>query len=468
MKNSRIIIAICVLLLANHKTIGQSKRPNILVILADDLGYATTGVYTNGKSKVQTPNIDKIAEDGTKFTDAYVTASVCGPSRSGLLTGRYQQRFGIYANFDTQRGPGVPGSEKVMGTYFKEAGYRTAAIGKWHIGVKEKGQHPIDRGFDKYYGFNSAQTDYFNSPILYDGKTKVKKHDYLTFQFTDEAVKFIEEDKKGEKPFFMYLAYNAVHGPNQAPKEYVAKYTAKGFDKRVATQLAMVDALDEGVGKVLKTLKDEGMEENTLVFFLSDNGGLPAWYKGSNSPWRGFKREQWEGGYHVQFLMKWPGKIPKATERKEMVYSLDILTTSLAAANIKKPKRIKLDGENIMSLFDGKKKTPLHKSLFWAGSHVERSGGAHKKKAKDLAYRKDDAPAAWTVRSGKWKLVQMTEFGEAQLFDLENDPTETTNLADSNKDLVKKLREEFGEWFQDMTTPIAWNKKYYKDLKKIK
>ncbi|RKR13271.1 putative sulfatase [Maribacter vaceletii] len=450
------------------KAFSQDKKPNILVILADDLGYATTGVYTNGKSKLSTPNIDSIAKEGVTFTDGYVTASVCGPSRSGLLTGRYQQRFGIYANFDTQRGPGVPASEKVMGTYFKEAGYRTAAIGKWHIGVKQPGQHPIDRGFDKYYGFNSAQTDYFNSPILFDGKTKVKKHKYLTFQFTDEAIDFIEKGKEEKEPFFMYLAYNAVHGPNQAPKDYIAKYTAKGFPKKVATQMAMVDALDEGVGRVLKTLKENGLEENTLVYFLSDNGGLPAWWKGSNAPWKGFKREQWEGGCHVQFLMKWPGKIPKGEVCKDMVYSLDILTTSLAAANIEKPKDITLDGENILTLFSAKNKAPLHKSLFWAGSHVPRSGGAHKKKEKDLPYRKDDAPAAWTVRSGKWKLVQITELGEPQLYNLEKDPTESKNVAHEQKGIVKKLSKEFSVWFKDKKEPIAWNKKYYLDLQKIK
>lgn len=459
------------LLLLTITTVKAQKngtsRPNILVIVADDLGYATTGVYTNVKAKLATPNIDAIAKDGATFTEGYVTASVCGPSRSGLLTGRYQQRFGIYANCDTQKGPGVPASEKIMGTYFHEAGYRTAAIGKWHVGVKNEGQHPIDRGFDKYYGFNSAQTDYFNSPILFDGKTKVTKHKYLTFQFTDEAVNFIEEGKNNKKPFFMYLAYNAVHGPNQAPVDYVAKYTAKGFPKNIATQMAMVDALDEGVGRVLKTLKESGLEENTLVYFLSDNGGLPSWWEGSNAPWRGFKREQWEGGYHVQFLMKWPAKIPKGQVRSEMVYSLDILTTSLAAASIEKPKNIILDGTNLLPIFNSKNKNEVHKSLFWAGSHVPRSEGAFKEKM-DEEYSKDDAPATWAVRSGKWKLVQMFEFGAVQLFDLEKDPTESKNVAAENKELVAKMSKEFGVWFKGMKEPIIWKKEYFNDLQKVK
>ncbi|SDW34186.1 uncharacterized sulfatase [Lutibacter oricola] len=446
---------------------AQHKKPNILVILADDLGYATTSVYAGKSAKIETPNINRIAKEGARFTDAYVTASVCGPSRSGLLTGRYQQRFGIYANFDTQRGPGVPASEKAMGTYFKEAGYTTAAIGKWHVGVKLPGQHPIDRGFDKYYGFNSAQTDYFNSPILFDGKKKVKKHDYLTFQFTDEAIDFIDENNKSseKKPFFMYLAYNAVHGPNQAPEDYIAKF--KNQPKAIAKQMAMVNALDDSIGRLLDALKKMGVEENTLVYFLSDNGGLPNWWKDSNKPWRGFKREQWEGGCHVQFLMKWPGVIPAGVTRNEMVSSLDILTTSLAAAKIKQPKNIQLDGENILPIFKSEKKVEIHKSLFWAGSHVARSGVEYKKGAK-LSYKQDNPPPSWAVRKGKWKLVQMLEYYKPMLYDLNTDPRETNDLSASNPKVVQKLTKDFSVWFNDMSEPMSWDKKWFKQLKKIK
>ncbi|WP_299555874.1 sulfatase-like hydrolase/transferase [Seonamhaeicola sp.] len=460
-------LTIGIIIMVQFFTLGISAqdKPNVIIILADDLGYATTGAFTNKSSKVDTPNINRIAEEGAKFTDGYVTASVCGPSRAGLLTGRYQQRFGIYANYDTQRGPGVPASEKVIGTYFKEAGYATAAIGKWHVGVKQKGQHPIDRGFDKYYGFNSAQTDYFNSSILFDGKTKVKKHKYLTFQFTEEAVGFIEKHK--QKPFFMYLAYNAVHGPNQAPESYINKYIKKGIPKRMATQMAMIDALDEGVGKVLDALKANGLEENTLIYFLSDNGGLPSWWKGSNDPWKGFKREQWEGGNHVQFLMKWPKVIPAGQVRNETVFSLDILTTSLAAANIDLPKNIALDGKNILSVFKSKKTKEIHESIFWAGSHVERSGGAHKN-AKKLPYPKDNAPPAWAVRSGEWKLVQMMEFGASKLYNIRKDPAESTDVYVSNKKVVKKLTQSFANWFKDMSKPVAWDDQYYEQLKSIK
>ncbi|QVY66084.1 sulfatase [Polaribacter sp. Q13] len=446
---------------------SQDKRPNILVIVADDLGYSTTNVY--GKiNQVKTPNIDRIAKEGAKFTDAYVTANVCGPSRSALLTGRYQQRFGIYANFDTQRGPGVPASEVTMGRYFKDAGYTTAAIGKWHIGVKLPGQHPLDRGFDKYYGFNSAQTDYFNSPILFDGKTKVKKHKYLTFQFTDEAIDFIDNAKKKdkEKPFFMYLAYNAVHGPNQAPEDYIKKFSK--YSKGMSKQAAMVSALDDSVGRVLNYLKAQDLEENTLVYFLSDNGGLPSWWKGSNDPWRGFKREQWEGGTHVQFMMRWPAKIKAGQTREELVSSLDVLTTSLAAAGIKEPKNAHLDGVNILPVFKSDTKNEVNSTLFWAGSHLDVIQGNKGKKIK-LPYKPDNAPPTWAVRSGDWKLVQMMEKkGKPLLFNLKNDPTESKDVADENENLVRKLTKEFNVWFKDMTPPIAWDNKYYEELKTIK
>ena len=462
---SIVVIFGCFVLL--QPLLAQDKRPNILVIVADDLGYATTNVYGENK-QVQTPNINRIANEGAKFTNAYVTASVCGPSRSGLLTGRYQQRFGIYANIDTQRGPGVPASEIAMGKYFKDAGYTTAAIGKWHIGVNLPGQHPLDRGFDKYYGFNSAQTDYFNSPILFDGKTKVKKHTYLTFQFTDEAIDFIGNAKKTakEKPFFMYLAYNAVHGPNQAPADYIKKFS--NYPEGLSKQVAMVAALDDSIGRLLDYLKSEGLEENTLVYFLSDNGGLPAWWKGSNDPWKGFKREQWEGGYHVQFMMRWPAKIKAKQTREEIVSSLDVLTTSMAAAGIQQPKTPKLDGVNILPVFESSKTTEVNSAIFWAGSHVDRVQG-NKGNQKELEYAQDNAPPAWAVRSGDWKLVQMMDHGgNPLLFNLKTDPYETTDVAAKNSKIVQKLSNEFHVWFKDMSPPIEWDKKYYEQLKTVK
>lgn len=451
---------LCALLpLAATVNAASLNRPNIIVIVADDLGYATTTVYGGNANQVKTPNIESLATTGARFTDAYVTASVCAPSRAGLITGHYQQRFGSYANFDSQRGPGVPASEVMMARYFKDAGYTTAAIGKWHLGVKEPGQHPLDRGFDKYYGFNSAQTDYLNSPILYDGKEKVTKHKYLTFQFTDEAVSFIEGAK--EKPFFMYLAYNAVHGPNQAPQEYIDKYP--DFPQNERVQAAMVSALDDGIGQVLETLKRTGKYENTLIFFLSDNGGLPYWWKGSNDPWQGFKREQWEGGYHVQFVMSWPSMIPAGKERNEMVSSLDILPTSMAAAGIKIPRSAHLDGTNILPVFANAEKNEIHQYLYWAGSHLPAD-----KKFDELPYNHDNPPPTWAVRHGKWKVVQMMELGEPMLFDLEADPTESNDLAAENPQIVKQLSKKFGIWFKDMAPPIAWDKKYYDQLKTVR
>ena len=195
------------------------------------------------------------------------------------MTGRYQQRFGIYANCDTQtQGGGVPGNATMMPRYFKNAGYATTMIGKWHLGDKLPGQHPLEKGFDEYFGFNSAQTDYLKSPILFDGRTKVTEHDYLTRAFTDRAIRFI--GKSGDTPFFIYLAYNAVHGPNQAPEEVVARFPE--FPPKESLQAAMVAELDAGIGRLLDALEQSKKSQDTLIFFLSDNGGLPNWWEGSN------------------------------------------------------------------------------------------------------------------------------------------------------------------------------------------
>ncbi len=250
------------------------------MILADDLGFGVLNSYGGDPKRVATPNIDRLASQGAKFTDGYVTCSVCGPSRAGLMTGRYQQRFGIYANCDNQtKGGAVPADQTMMPRYFKDAGYKTAMIGKWHLGDKLPGQHPLEKGFDEYFGFESAQTDYFESPILFDGRTKVKKHDYLTRAFTDRAIQFIEQSDTS--PFFIYLAYNAVHGPNQAPHETIAKFA--NLPAKEAIQAAMVAELDAGVGRLLTAVEQSGKDKNTLIFFLSDNGGLPSWWKGSQT-----------------------------------------------------------------------------------------------------------------------------------------------------------------------------------------
>lgn len=460
-----ILLPICMLAALNFGY-TQSKKPNVIVIVADDLGYAVTSSYSQAKDWIKTPNIDRIGHEGVRFTNAYVTASVCAPSRAGLMTGRYQQRFGIYANADSQTGTAVPASEKMMAWYFKQEGYKTAAIGKWHMGIKLPGQHPLDRGFDKYFGFNSAQTDYFNSPILFDGRNKVLTHDYLTFEFTKEAIEFIDDEK--DNPFFLYLAYNAVHGPNQAPDAYIKKleHMPKGPAR---LQAAMTLALDDAIGNLLAKLKEEKIDDNTLVFFISDNGGLPYWWKGSNDPLKGFKRDQWDGGHKVQFMARWPSGISKPSVVEENVSSLDILPTAMQAAGIKMRPAYDLDGTSLLPLCShGNKQAFADRSLFWAGSHIPQTDEEKEAFAIEGEYHHDNPPPAWAVRKGKWKLIQVLPLGAPKLYDLDIDGSEQNDVSSQHPDLVKKMQGDFVQWFKGMKVPITWKMEYFKRLSAIK
>ncbi|MFD2256141.1 sulfatase [Luteolibacter algae] len=438
---------------------AQREKPNVLVILADDLGYGIVNSYGGDPERVTTPHIDKLAADGARFTDAYVSCSVCGPSRAGLMTGRYQQRFGIYANCDTQsKDSGAPPDQTMMPRYFKDAGYATAMIGKWHLGVAKAGQHPLDKGFDEYFGFNSAQTDFFKSPILFDGRTKIGEHDYLTHAFTDHAISFIE--KTGEQPFFVYLAYNAVHGPNQAPKETIAKYATK-MARNDAVMAAMVEELDTGIGRVLASLEKTGKAKNTLVFFLSDNGGLPYWWDGSNGKLRGFKRFQYDGGNKVPFIVRWPAEIPAGQVRKQLAISLDIIPTALDAAGLKAPNKEVLDGISLLPSLKEAKDLRPERLIYWAGSHLEEEV------TKDSVGH-DNPPPAWGIRQGDWKLLQIMEQGPQMLFNIANDPSESVDLIEENPEIASELRKAWLKWFPICGTPIAWKAEYFQQLKNLR
>lgn len=438
---------------------AASGTPNVIVILADDLGYGVVNSYGGDANRVATPNIDRLATEGARFTEGYVTASTCGPSRAALMTGRYQQRFGIYANCDTQTaGSGVPGDQTMMPRYFKQAGYATAMIGKWHLGIQRTGQHPLEKGFDEYFGFNSSQTDYFQSPILFHGREKVDTHEYLTREFTDLAIRFVE--RRGDAPFFLYLAYNAVHGPNQAPKETIARFARLG--PREALQAAMVAELDAGVGRVLDALDKSGQARDTLIFFLSDNGGLPNWWEGSNGRLRGLKRHQFDGGNKVPFLVRWPAGVPAGQVRRQPVTALDILPTALAAAGLAAPAHDVLDGINLLPALKASRDLQPERPLFWAGSHYEgpvppKQPGAH-----------DNPPPAWAIRRGDWKLMQVVEQGPPLLFNLAADPSESKDVIGQHPEIAEQMRRTWVEWFQIGGTPIAWKPEYFQQLKSLR
>ncbi len=426
-------LSLCVI--AQQKKLND--KPNIIVIVSDDAGYADFGCY--GGKQISTPNIDAIAKSGTLFTNAYVTASVCAPSRAGLLTGRYPQRFGFEFNISAKPADGYQISdigmdpkEFTIGNEMHANGYKTIAIGKWHQGDHER-HFPLNRGFDEFYGFISGHRDFFSFKkqpnavhSLYHNRNIIaeEKITYLTDMFTDKATSFINENKKN--PFFIYLAYNAVHVPMQAKKELVNKY-AHIPDSGRRTYAAMMTSLDDGVGTIMKTIKENNMDENTLVIFINDNGATAA-NSSSNGYLRGMKGSNWEGGIRVAFLMKWTGKIAANKTYSQPVSSLDILPTAIAAASRKQKGTNKLDGVNLLPYLNPVNKKLPHEALFW------RSG------------------LTAAVRAGKWKLIRVST-RPTLLFDLENDVSETKDLANKYPEKVKELMTKLTDWEKGIDKP---------------
>lgn len=407
-------------------------KPNIVLIVGDDLGYAELGCQ--GSKDLKTPYIDSIAKNGVRFTNGYVSCPVCSPTRAGLMTGRYQQRFGHELN------PGPPGEastdfgmdlgEKTIADRLKGLGYRTGIFGKWHLGYEPQ-FHPQKRGFDEFFGFLAGAHPYSNSlagtnnPILRSSKI-VEKINYATDDFAREAVSFIQRNK--DVPFFLYLPFNAVHGPLQDPPEkYLARYSSIQ-DKKRRTFAAMNAAMDDGVGRVLGKLRELKLEDNTLVFFVSDNGGPTFSTTSCNKPLRGYKGDVLEGGIRVPYMMQWKGHLPAGKLINDPVISLDIHPTILAAAGGQAPVQKKLDGVNLIPFISGKTKTAPHSRLFW------RYG------------------SKWAVRMGDWKL-ESDGTGAPELYNLSKDITESANIAEKNPDKVKYLQSAYDEWNSELIPP---------------
>ena len=363
-----------------RKLFQTTQPPNIVVVLVDDLGYADVGF--NGCKDIPTPNIDRIASEGVKFTDGYVSAPICGPSRAGLLTGRYQDRFGfgrnpLFAPNDPKMG--LPVTEQTLAEALQQVGYHSVAIGKWHMGAYET-LRPLRRGFDDFFGFLTGGHRYFPDEYVFNSvyelknqgdayRTKLLRNNkrveetaYLTDALSREAVHYINKYK--DKPFFIYLAYNAPHGPLQATKKYLDRFKQIKNKKR-RTYAAMVSAVDDGVGMVLKTLEENGVADNTLVVFLSDNGGPTHKNASCNDPLRGRKGQLYEGGIRVPFAMKWPGKIASGMVYRQPVISLDIFATVVSNTSKKVKLKNKLDGVNLLPYLRSECKKAPHDYLFW-------------------------------------------------------------------------------------------------------
>jgi len=417
-------LAAC-LLMACHPE-KEEQKANVIVLLVDDAGYADFGFA--GCQDLETPNIDQLAADGVIFSDAHVTASVCGPSRAGLMTGRYQQRFGFECNPEQE--DGIDLSEKTIGDAMKSAGYTTAAFGKWHLGG-EKGYMPNDRGFDYFWGFHSGGRSYFpdakidvegHSHSIRENKTHVTFEGYLTDVLGDKCVEFIDRNK--DKPFFIYWAPNAVHTPMQAKEEDLARF--EGHPRQ--TLAAMTWALDRSVGKIISKLKEEGLYENTLIFFLSDNGGAHN-NQSSNLPLKGFKGNKFEGGHRVPFVLTYPKEISAGTY-SGLSSSLDIFATAIDVAGLDHYTEGKaIDGVSLLPYLKGEKEGEPHSSLFW---------------------RKDKMAAA---RVGDEKLIRVENLGY-RMYNLEKNLAEDQDLQSSEPEAFEQLKEALENWEKDKMQPL--------------
>lgn len=386
---------------------GASRSPNFVVILADDLGYADVGFH--GLKDFVTPNIDALADAGIRFTSGYVSHPYCSPSRAGLLTGRYQHRFGHVHNPKFRAGEGLPLSESMLPEVLAQAGYVSALVGKWHLGDGPE-YHPLHRGFDEFFGFLGGGHDYFESadrdareyliPLEANGR-EVPVEGYLTDQLTDAALDFVR--RNASRPFFLYLAYNAPHGPLQAPPEHLDRVDSIA-DTRRRTYAAMVTALDDGVGRLVTLLGDLELTSDTLVFFLSDNGGPTPANASDNTPLRATKGTVYEGGVRVPFVVSWPGQLAKGESYDPPVSALDIFPTLVAAAGGEPPEG--LDGVDLLPFLTGADSGTPHEQLFWHS----------------------DAGDQHAVRQAGYKLVRVLG-RDAELYSIDTDISEEADIS---------------------------------------
>ncbi len=437
---------------ADAPTSREVRKPNIICIFVDDLGYAD--LSCQGSKEVHTPHIDSLAVNGIRCTAGYVSCPQCGPSRAGLITGRYQNRFGFEYNFGSvDREVGLPTSERTIADYMKEAGYVTGIVGKWHLGQLERFR-PYNCGFQESFWHPNGGVYFPNKRTgiidnLYRGAEPVKVSEYSTDAFAREAAEFI--DRHQREPFFLYLAFITPHWPMEAKPEHLTRFEhVEDLQRRVF--LAMMAALDEGVGKVLDKLRETKLEENTLIIFLSDNGGptgsprpapdAPFQYGQNtslNTPLRGVKGDLLEGGIRIPFLVQWKGRLPAGKVYDQPIISLDILPTTLAVAGQAVRDEWKLDGANLLPYLAGEKTGSPHETLFWRFNFPPQQPARYR----------------WAIRQGDWKLVK-NDREPLGLYNLANDIGETHNLADEHPDRVTSMEAVWKQWNAELAPP-AWS-----------
>ncbi len=422
-----VLLGILVIGAVSFKQKSESKLPNIIVILIDDAGYADFGFM--GSKDLQTPNLDILAKSSVVFSDAHVSASVCSPSRAGLLTGKYQQRFGYECN-EGEGYTGMDTAQVMLPKLLKSQGYTTAAFGKWHVGFNSN-QHPLAKGFDYYYGFLSGGRSYFYQPnkddrtgsknALIENHQQVPFDGYLTDVLGNKAVNYIQQNK--EQPFFMYWAPNAVHTPMEASEADMQKFANHPRQKLAA----MTFALDRAVGNIINELKRQGIFENTLIFFLSDNGGANN-NQSTNYPLKGFKGNKFEAGHRIPFLISWPKQL-QHQKYSGLSSSLDIFPTVLEAAGVNKLNTKGLDGVSLLPFLKGKKTTAPHELLVW----------------------RKDAEAA--VRYRQFKLIQVKGL-EDRLYNLDTDLGETKDLRSAEPAVYLNLKTQLLNWEKSKMKPL--------------
>jgi arylsulfatase A-like enzyme len=419
---------------------AKPKKPNILVIVADDLGYGDIGVH--GGKDVPTPKIDALAASGMRCTNGYVSAPYCSPSRAGFLTGRYQTRFGH--EFNPHVGDdaklGLPLDQRTIADHLRGAGYATGLVGKWHQGF-DRAHHPLSRGFDDYFGFlvgghnyllrKDAEAEFgsvYSKNMIYRDREVQKLDGYTTDLFTDEALAFM--DRHADKPWFLYLAYNAVHTPLEVLEKYGDRVPKSITEPDRRGYLSLLIGLDDAVGRVTSYLSKTGKDKDTLVCFFSDNGGSGrkpylAYNTGVNTPLRGDKGQTLEGGIRVPFFVAWPGQVPAGKTYDQPVIALDILPTACAVAGAKADAEF--DGVNLLSHLTGENTKAPHEALYWRF-------GPQK-----------------AIRKGNLKLMDFRDFEEKknsgwQLYDLAKDIGEKNNLAKSQPEIVAELSAAWDKW----------------------
>jgi arylsulfatase A-like enzyme/beta-glucanase (GH16 family) len=421
-----------------------SVKPNVIIILTDDQGYADVGF--NGCKDIPTPNLDRIAANGVVFTNGYVTHAVCGPSRAGLITGRYQDRFGFSRNplfAPNDPSEGLPLTEETLADVLRREGYTSSVLGKWHLGA-HRSQYPLQRGFDEFFGFLAGGHQYFpelwtirdasEAKEQWDGyKTRlmrnngrVEETEYLTDALSREAVDFVERHADNE-PFFLYLSYNAPHTPMQATEKYLSRFGHIEDEKR-RTYAAMVSAVDDGVGLLLDKIEELGINQNTMVFFLSDNGGPTGDNASDNTPLRGVKGQLFDGGIRVPFAMQWPGTVPAGKVYEKPIISLDIFATAVAHAHAT-PKN-PIDGVDLIPYVTGKKPGYPHKALYW---------------------RQFDR--GWSVALTGEEKYHKFESGEELVYNMYADIGERSPLAMERQQL-NAHRKTLADWQSDMIDPV--------------